>query len=158
MSFLNKRLHRLFLTFTLLAVALTISACGGGGEPSASIGQFVDSFVQGVGYESISYQGITDAEGYFEYKPGEETTFSIGSIICAAGKGDVQVGAASQHHGKRLDDQVAARLVFQRTDHHDEPIHGPDAESSTVSWEPLRPKIRSKRGRTRSGTACTRCS
>jgi hypothetical protein len=74
--------------FFLFLSLYLLSGCGGGGsEPSASIGQFIDSPVQGVDYQSISFQGTTDFEGKFNYKPGEETTFSIGSIVLGTAVG-----------------------------------------------------------------------
>jgi len=75
-----------------------LTSCGGGGDdasdPQVSSAQltayFVDSGVTGLEYSSASYQGITDNNGGFLYKPGETTTFSyygliLGSVVTISG-------------------------------------------------------------------------
>lgn len=67
-------------------LAATLSACGGsgGGEPGATAvrtATFIDAKVEGLSYESRSKSGLTDSEGNFDYIPGEEVTFSIGTMV-----------------------------------------------------------------------------
>ena len=75
----------LFIRTTLLAFTLVLAACGGGGssdgESGARTGLFIDSAVLGLEYQSLSYTGITDARGQFQFVPGEDITFSIGGIV-----------------------------------------------------------------------------
>jgi len=44
-------------------------------------GQFIDTYVQGLEYQTNSQNGLTDSKGYFNYKTGETITFSIGNTI-----------------------------------------------------------------------------
>lgn len=75
------------VTFLSIIFSLILSACGGGGggsenpsETTPQQGIFLDSAVIGMAYTSVSYSGKTDANGTFNYKPGEAITFSIGGI------------------------------------------------------------------------------
>lgn len=82
-------------TFCLIGLlAIFIAGCGGGGGSSSSntttstndntsassIALFLDSPVEGIEYNSASYSGYTDSNGYFNYKKGEIITFNIGNI------------------------------------------------------------------------------
>ncbi len=69
------------LLISLLALALT--ACGGGGGSStASVGTFADAgLVSGLQYQTATKSGVTDADGKFNYLPGETVTFKIGNIV-----------------------------------------------------------------------------
>jgi len=42
-------------------------------------GQFIDTYVQGLEYKTSTQNGITDSNGYFNYKMGEIVEFSIGN-------------------------------------------------------------------------------
>lgn len=84
--------------FSGLAVVLfsfTLAACGGssggGSAPSSNqidnstvpptlTGQFVDSPVQGLNYQTASQSGTTNSDGEFSYQDNEMITFSIGGI------------------------------------------------------------------------------
>lgn len=89
--------------FTSLALisSLSLSGCGGGGssssgDPVRSVadaaqqssttssssellqGQFVDSAVAGLWYETETQSGFTDANGFFNFLAGESVTFYLG--------------------------------------------------------------------------------
>lgn len=70
----------------LLSLLLLVSCGGGGGGVSSVaqapslIGVFLDSPVAGLGYETGSGQGITDAAGQFSYHEGEMIRFFVGDI------------------------------------------------------------------------------
>lgn len=73
---------------TAAAVVALVTACGGGSgsgtaatPDNAAIATFIDSPVQGLAYQSVSYSGRTDGNGNFPYKPGETVTFSIGNMV-----------------------------------------------------------------------------
>ena len=78
----------LCLTVGLVSL-LAIGACssggndgGGGGTPSVAAplqGVFVDSPVQGLGYSATpsGLSGLTDANGQFNYNPGDTVTFNL---------------------------------------------------------------------------------
>lgn len=84
-------------TLCLFFCLFLLSACGGGGgaggkvessEERRSSGIFVDSVVEGLSYTSVSFSGLTDANGVFRYVEGETITFSIGGIILGSVQGD----------------------------------------------------------------------
>ncbi len=61
---------------------LLLSACGGGGggsdEESVLTGEFIDSAVSGIRYETATRSGSTNGDGQFEYLSGETVRFYIG--------------------------------------------------------------------------------
>ncbi|MCP5265609.1 MAG: Ig-like domain-containing protein [Burkholderiaceae bacterium] len=77
-----------------LVLSIVLSACGGGsssdgasggGNPqpasaTPSSGTLVDSPVAGIGYRTATRSGTTDANGRFDYLPGETVTFFIGNV------------------------------------------------------------------------------
>jgi len=73
---------------SIACAALFLTACssGGGGEgggtsptASSSSGTFVDSPVQGLGYQALpsGLVGKTDATGHYQYMPGDMVSFDI---------------------------------------------------------------------------------
>lgn len=60
------------------ALALYLTGCGGGGDPTTKTGVFVDSAVANINYKTATLSGKTDANGGFSYVEGETVTFSIG--------------------------------------------------------------------------------
>ena len=79
----------------------------GGNTPTPSKGIFLDSAVAGIHYETATQSGETDAEGRFNYLPGETVTFSIGGIVLPA-------VAAS--------DTVTPLMVFETNDFTDQRV------------------------------------
>ncbi len=68
------------LLVSLFALALT--ACGGGSSSTASVGTFADAgLVSGLQYQTATQSGVTDADGRFNYLPGETITFKVGNIV-----------------------------------------------------------------------------
>lgn len=53
---------------------------GGGNTPVVLIGQFIDSAVQGLDFQTATEQGTTNTKGEFKYQKNEEVTFSIGDL------------------------------------------------------------------------------
>jgi Bacterial Ig-like domain (group 2) len=74
------------LKASLCAVSLIIlSACGGGGGgTSQQVGQFIDDPVGGLTYSCVSASqtitGTTDAQGNFNYIPGQTCSFKVGNV------------------------------------------------------------------------------
>lgn len=81
-------------SLVVVAVSAALSACGGssGGSSSSNTpvepvsppptftGQFVDSPVQGLNYQTVSQSGMTNENGEFIYQNNETISFSIGGI------------------------------------------------------------------------------
>ena len=74
------------LTFAVLTLLITTIGCSGGGgsvDPSINTpltGVFLDSPVDGLGYETDTMQGVTGPGGVFSYHSGESIRFFIGDI------------------------------------------------------------------------------
>ncbi len=49
-------------------------------DPTPVVGVFVDAFVAGIGYRTPTQSGFTNAQGEFNYLPGEMVTFFIGAL------------------------------------------------------------------------------
>ena len=56
------------------------SAQASSSSPTVAVGVLVDAFVVGIGYRTPTQSGITNAQGEFNYLPGETVTFSIGAL------------------------------------------------------------------------------
>ncbi len=74
----------------LVFISLFLIACGGGGgsgvNTSSAIGteqqgQFVDSLVFGLRYETPTTSGTTNAQGQFSYRNGETIRFYVGDVF-----------------------------------------------------------------------------
>lgn len=60
---------------------------GDGGGKTIVTGQFVDSAVSGIRYETETLAGITDNQGQFEYVDGETVSFYIGDVLLGDASG-----------------------------------------------------------------------
>lgn len=77
--------------FLITALGTMLAGCGssGGGEGSTDHGAedpgptslFVDSPVAGLGYDGVGGDGVTRANGEFDFKEGASVTFSVGGIV-----------------------------------------------------------------------------
>ena len=54
-------------------------------------GQFLDSAVSGLWYETETLSGFTDAEGFFEFLPGETVRFFLGETLLGESDGKIEV-------------------------------------------------------------------
>lgn len=78
----------------LVLVSMAMAACGGGGGDgggagagAAAQGQFIDSIVTGLRYETPSTSGFTDAQGRFNYRTGETVRFFVGDVFIGEANG-----------------------------------------------------------------------
>ena len=67
--------------------------------PDLLAGEFRDGPFAGLGYQTPSREGVTDEEGRFLYRPGEEVTFLIGSLIIGTAAAAPHLTLASLHGG-----------------------------------------------------------
>ena len=56
-----------------------------------SRGQFVDSPVAGLSYKTPTRSGVTDADGRFEYRAGENVEFSLGNTVLGEADGKARI-------------------------------------------------------------------
>lgn len=66
------------------ALSLFLAACGSDDSAPASplrTGVFLDSAVAGLGYETATMRGKTNAAGEFNFNAGESITFSLGGFV-----------------------------------------------------------------------------
>lgn len=75
--------HRFFHSrtrdFAILAAASVAVACSGGGSSNSDseTGSFVDTTVEGLRYAGDTFSGTTDADGRYQFVPGDEVCFFI---------------------------------------------------------------------------------
>ena len=75
--------------------SVALVACGGGGgsdpvvaaKPPLVSGVFIGPPVEGLRYETASRDGLTDADGTFEYHQGETVRFYVGDILLGEARG-----------------------------------------------------------------------
>ncbi len=73
--------------FFLILPLVILSACGGSSSsdsperPKKNIGVFIDSSVINIGYRTETLDGVTNAQGQYEYIKGETVTFFIGELM-----------------------------------------------------------------------------
>jgi hypothetical protein len=63
----------------------------GGSTDNLQRGQFLDSAVSGLWYETETLSGFTDVEGFFEFLPGETVRFFLGETLLGESDGKVEV-------------------------------------------------------------------
>lgn len=89
-----------------MGVALGLYGCGGGsssnggGTPEAvNTGVFIDAPVKGLQYSTATQSGVTNEQGEFKYKTGENVVFKIDGleIGTVAGASEVPVTALPQY-------------------------------------------------------------
>ncbi len=83
-------LHALLFVF----ISIFLVACGGSGgnndAPGAvQQGQFIDSIVIGLRYETSTTSGVTDTQGRFNYREGEIVRFFVGDVFLGEAVGQV---------------------------------------------------------------------
>ncbi len=76
-----------------LFVIMAFGCSSGGNDDSSSVlqGRFLDTAVGGLEYETETQSGLTDSDGTFNYKEGEDVTFFIGGIVLGDAPGDATV-------------------------------------------------------------------
>ncbi|WP_298435073.1 hypothetical protein [Geobacter sp.] len=85
------------LTVILVLTGFGCSGGGGGSAPSntpaavVKTGKFIDSPVEGLAYKTASLSGTTDKEGTFQYREGEDVSFSVGDVALGSVKGKEKV-------------------------------------------------------------------
>ena len=75
--------------YLFLITSISLLACSGGND-SATVeqqGQFIDSVVSGLRYETTSTSGFTDTQGAFSYQNGEFIRFYVGDIFIGGALG-----------------------------------------------------------------------
>ena len=73
----------------MMVITFLIIGCNhdSGSSPTINEGQFKDSLVKGLNYETDTQAGITDNNGKFKYQTKEVITFSIGAIVLGQATG-----------------------------------------------------------------------
>jgi hypothetical protein len=96
-------------------LTVSVSSCGGGGgsaDTSALRGQFIDSPVAGLTYTTATQNGITSADGSFDYAKGEQVTFSLGAIVFPKVKASLIVTPVSMAPGNNVDADEAQNIAY----------------------------------------------
>jgi len=83
-------LHALLFVFILIFLIACGGSDGNNDAPgSVQQGQFIDSIVIGLRYETPSTSGFTDAQGRFSYREGEIVRFFVGDVFLGEAVGQV---------------------------------------------------------------------
>ena len=63
--------------------SLVLAACSSGSDDDDPLlkGRFIDSAVEGLRYEADSHSGMTDSEGRFSYRAGDNVSFYVGDVF-----------------------------------------------------------------------------
>ena len=77
------------LLASLILLSFVCCACngGGGGGDSLNKGQFLDSAVEGLNYQTETQEGTTNKKGRFYYKDNEMVSFYLGDIYLGSAPG-----------------------------------------------------------------------
>ena len=72
-----------------IVVAAVFCACNGGGGSGDSLnkGQFIDSAVEGLSYQTETQEGTTNKDGRFYFKDNETVLFYLGDIYLGSSPG-----------------------------------------------------------------------
>ena len=134
-----------FVGFGILIGVLMLTACGGGGSSSGGAapqsgsdltGVFIDSSVQGLGYSTETQSGVTNVNGEFHYRAGEQVTFFVGGIEIGKATGaDVMTPVSLVAGAVDETNEVVTRIsrFMQTIDDDGNPDNGIDIPESVSS-------------------------
>ena len=88
-----------------------LAACGGNDEDELLRGVFSDSPVAGLNYATQSTGGVTDADGVFYYREGEEVVFRIGRMALPAVFASPMVTPLDMTVEGEIDDPVVVNIA-----------------------------------------------
>ncbi len=138
-----KRQQKLATSFTMLVGVILFTACGGGGGSSESgdvtsatkIGYFIDAPVKNLHYETRTQNGVTDAQGRFKYKEGEEVTLKIGKVVLGRAKPDVTRNKLTPKLLAKNDTALEAKILrlLQSADSDNNTSNGITLNDTTVN-------------------------
>jgi len=132
-------------------VSTLIISCGGGGGGGGSTGTnslqennqgqeltgiLLDSAVSGVSYQtSTGEEGLTDANGSFNYKAGEEVTFTVGRITLGKSSGSEIITPIELVGANNTADQRVINIsrLLQTIDEDQNPDNGITVSTTTRS-------------------------
>jgi hypothetical protein len=121
-------LRNAFISSMLICL---LSACGGGGSEPATVttppstGAYIDSPVAGLTYETATQSGVTDAQGRFQYKPGEQVRFRLyGQEVSMAPAQSVMTANDSGSTTLNIDKTINLLRFLQTIDADNNPSNG----------------------------------
>lgn len=119
------------LLLAFVASVVILAGCGGGGsEPgaattSASTGAYIDSPVGGLTYETATQSGVTDAQGRFQFKPGEQVHFRLyGQEVSMAPAQSVMTANDTGSAALNIDKTINLLRFLQTIDADNNPSNG----------------------------------
>jgi hypothetical protein len=124
-----------FLRFSCVSLAIVLGyiAIVASCPCPTHTGQFIDSYVNGVCYDTETNSGITTNEGEFEFKTGETITFCVGDIIfppVKAAKEITPLIIAVENYGQEttINDAAVINMIrfLQTLDEDGDPDNGID--------------------------------
>jgi hypothetical protein len=138
---MNMRLSINLTHASILTFALSLSACGGGGDsgstgPLPRQGVFLDSAVSGLTYTCGDKTGTTDANGTFSFKDGERCSFKVGDIALGETTGSAVITPVSLVNGATSETNLQASNIarlLQTLDADGNPSNGITISDTTKS-------------------------
>ncbi len=138
------------ILFWLIPASIFIAGCDGNDVPSFGpeqnevySGQFLDSAVANLDYNSSTQSGTTDTAGRFHYQEGESVTFTVGKVTLGTASGQAvvtPVNLVSNSSSSTPEVQNIARFLLA-LDQDDDPRNGitisPTVKSAAESWSPV---------------------
>lgn len=98
-------------------------------------GHFIDSPVQGLNVITPTFNGVTDASGYFDFFPGETATFSLGDYVLGSAVADHKVSPLDMFSLGDTEDHrvVNMAMLLQSLDQDGDPQGGITISPEAVS-------------------------
>lgn len=98
-------------------------------------GQFIDSAVSGLWYETDTLSGFTDENGFFDYLPGETVRFFLGNTLLGESDGKVEVTPLDMLVAGDHPDKLQNILrVLQTLDFDSDPSNGIEIPQTTDDY------------------------
>ncbi|WP_231759437.1 hypothetical protein [Microbulbifer elongatus] len=89
------------------------SSSSSGGSGAEMTGVFLHGQVQGLYYETPSFSGLTDADGRYRYREGEEIRFALGGIELGTALGAPELTPFHLGGGDPLTDEADLRAALE---------------------------------------------
>jgi len=117
--------------FSVVLCSILLAGCNSSSSKSDSqgailTGVFLDSAVSGLSYQTDSLLGVTNELGEFEYREGENITFSIGDLVFPTVPAEETITPISLSPSRVIEDDAAINIarLLQSLDNDNNPSNG----------------------------------
>ena len=134
---------RAIITIAIISSIMIVYGCGGGSSssdggssPTILSGNFIDSPVEGIEYQTATQNGTTDAQGTFTYQSGEIISFYVGGVFLGSTLGKSVITPIDLVDGATdVYDQVVTNIAqfIQSLDEDENVFNGITISEATIS-------------------------